>query len=241
VGDPDLSFNPENSQLVELIRQGDPEAVARFRASHLAGIRAYAETACRPELVDEAVAASFVDFLGRVCEEELLDEDLPAVLLEATRSAASNRILVEDGEADCAAVPELLAARANDELPGGDRALHLHVLDCPVCQVTRSRIDEAERAFAQGIAVAEARPAAEPVAEPAVEAAPEDLPPPEPEPVPEPAEPAPVAPEPVTQALPAIPPTAAQVPITPPPPPIVVRRRSGGLLGAIRKRKPPVS
>jgi hypothetical protein len=269
VGDPDLSAAADSLSLAERIRAGDAKAISTFRELHVRQMKSYCDVACPPPLVDEAIGAAFVDFLGRVTEGRQSDEELEGTLLEATRAAAAARITVEATQAECTAVPELLAAQANAELPGDDRVLFEHLRDCPVCRATHARMEEAEQAFWP-----EAEPEADPEPEPAAAAEPEPVPPlppvvepepavevppepplppePEPEPQPEPGppeeplpEPEPVAapapsPSPSPRAEPEPEPEPASAPA--PPTPIVVRRRSGGLVGAIKKRvRPPLS
>jgi hypothetical protein len=243
-----LNSAPDSASLADRIRGGDTKAISAFRELHLRQMTAYCDVACAPELVDEAVGAAFVDFLGRATQGQHRDEELEALLLDATRAAAAARIRVEARQAECFAVPELLAALANHELPGDDRVLREHLEDCPVCQGTRTLTEQAELAFWP-------EPAAEAVAEPEAVVAPEPVvvaPEPvvaEPEPAiaePEPlAEPEPAEPEPVAEPEPPVPPPAPAPPPSPEPapqPPVVVRRRSGGLVGAIRKRvRPPLS
>jgi outer membrane biosynthesis protein TonB len=220
-----LSHTADTFSLAERIRAGDAKAISTFRELHVRQMKSYCDVACSPPLVDEAIGAAFVDFLGRVTEGRQSDEELEGTLLEATRAAAAARITVEATQAECTAVPELLAAQANAELPGDDRILLEHLRDCRVCQATHARMEEAEQAFwpePEPEPVVEPEPpVVEP--EPVVEVPPEPpLPEPEPEPQPEPAPQPPSAPA--------------------PPAPIVVRRRSGGLVGAIRKRiRPPLS
>jgi outer membrane biosynthesis protein TonB len=248
--------------LAERIRGGDAKAISAFRELHVRQMTAYCDVACGPQLIDETVGAAFVDFLGRVIEARYADEELEGVLLSATRAAAAARISVQTAQAECLAVPELLAARTNHELPGDDRVLREHLEQCQVCQGTRTLMERAEQAFwpepepaPQVVApVAEPEPVPVPLAEPEpppavpVPAAPEPPPavPPTPEPAPPepPPAPEPAAPEPPPARAPAPPsPARPAPPAAPaPPPPIVVRRRSGGLVGAVRKRlRPPLS
>ena len=263
MGYTDLSSTADNFSLAERIRAGDAKGISTFRELHVRQMKSYCEVACSPELVDEAIGAAFVDFLGRVTEGAQSDEELEGTLFQATRAAVAARIVVEATQAECLAVPELLAAQANDELPGDDRVLRDHLLDCPVCQATRARMEQAKRAFwpepepvAEPELVAEPEPERaaepEPEPEPVVEVPPEPpLPEPEPEPEPEPGPPEEPLPEPEPVAAPPPPPPPPQPepapeptppPAPAPPQPIVVRRRSGGVVGAIRKRvRPPLS
>src|SRR6202043_3029210 len=98
---PDLSSTADSSSLAERIRGADAKAISAFRELHDRQMKAYCDVACPPQLVDEAVGASFVDFLGRVTQGEHTDEELEATLLDATRAAAAARILVQAGQAEC--------------------------------------------------------------------------------------------------------------------------------------------
>jgi hypothetical protein len=148
---------------VELIQAGDADAIAGFRDAHVGKVRSYCERACTPERLQDACEASFVDFLARIRASDPPTADLEPVLLAATRSAAAGRFKVVQApgstprrplkrsgeEAICAAMPELLAAQANDELRGDGQALADHIAGCPTCAGTDQRMRESERAFAQ--------------------------------------------------------------------------------------------
>lgn len=155
MGDSDLNPAPDSSALAKRL--------SAFREQHADRIEAYCRVACSADRIDEATEAAFVDFVGRVSEQRVADDGLEATLARAVRSAAAPRIPIEGGHRDCAAVPELLAARANGELPGSDQFLREHLRDCPVCQGTRTRFDRAERVVASLVAKpappAPARPA----------------------------------------------------------------------------------
>ncbi len=217
MGHSDLSPDPSRaSSLTDRIREGDPDAISTFREEHLEKIRAYCNVACTAELVDAAVTAGFLDFVARVSERRPAEDDLQLVLLRATRAAAAPRMTAEDGQAECAAVPELLAARANGELPGSDRGLQEHLRGCTVCQGISAQISRAVEAFLS--------PAGTPARAEAPAAAV-----------------APAEPPPAATAAPGSPPVRPG-PAQPPLPAPTVRRRTGGLAGAIRKRiQPPGS
>ncbi len=113
-------------------------------------MRAYCALACRPELADDACEAAFVDFVGRALTAGT-EPDLEELLLKATRSAAAARFRVPESAQptrpeQCAAVPELLAARANGELPD-DQALAVHVKHCPRCSASAGQLGQADAAF----------------------------------------------------------------------------------------------
>jgi hypothetical protein len=161
VGDPDLETRRRPS-LRELIRAGDPDAVAGFYDARAAGIREYCASVVAAELVDEATLASFIDLLGRVREAND-GGDLDELLLKATRTAAAARTRVylpasrfgrllgrrerPAPEAVCHSTPDLLAAEANGELAAAPAALLQHIRHCTACKTTAARIHGAEWAF----------------------------------------------------------------------------------------------
>jgi hypothetical protein len=148
--------------LLELIRAGDPDAVAGFYDARAGAVREYCESLCPPELVDEATLAAFADFLGRV-ETAGENDDADELVLKAARAAATGRVQVYAirsrlgrliagpvktvSAAECRSTPELLAAEANGELPKAPTALHEHIKLCPACKTTAARIHGAEWAF----------------------------------------------------------------------------------------------
>jgi outer membrane biosynthesis protein TonB len=161
VGHPDLSgerpVSSPGTSLHQLILAGDPDAIAGFRDSHVHRIRRYVAEACPAELRDEAAEATFVNFLGRVATAQ--DGDLEELLLRSTRSCAAGRFDVQAAagahrhaggpEPVCLAMPELLAAFANDELPGQHDAAQHHLDHCPTCAATAERMARAEQAFTE--------------------------------------------------------------------------------------------
>ncbi|MDQ6607399.1 MAG: hypothetical protein M3Z06_12735 [Actinomycetota bacterium] len=169
MGDSDLSAGGSPPagpvSLPDLIRAGDAHAFAGFRDSHMGMVRAYCEVACAPVLVTGACEAAFLDFVGRMSTGDQSFEAAPsleAVLLAATRSAAASRFAAPAIEATprgrrhptpstqtrvCAAMPELLAARANGEFRGDERAVTDHVAGCMLCAATEARLRAAEAAF----------------------------------------------------------------------------------------------
>jgi len=161
VGHPDLSgerpVSSPGTSLHQLILAGDPDAIAGFRDSHVHRIRRYVAEACPPELRDEAADATFVNFLGRVATAQ--DGNLEELLLNSTRSCAAGRFDVQAPagahrhagapEPVCLAMPELLAAFANDELPGQHDAAQHHLDHCPTCAATAERMARAEQAFTE--------------------------------------------------------------------------------------------
>jgi hypothetical protein len=141
--------------LMQLIASGDEDAILGFRDAHTEQVRSYCAVACSPELAGDAVEAAFVDFLGRVLEARDVpdaDEDLEALLLKSTRSAAAPRFAIPESDPSrrpelCAAVPELLAAQANGEVPPNDHLLSSHVKHCERCQAIAAQLEGADAAF----------------------------------------------------------------------------------------------
>lgn len=146
--------------LSERILMGDREAIASLYDESLPRVHAYCELVCPPERVQDAVRACFLDFLARLELVGVSDAGLTSLLLKATRSAAASRTVVaapaSQGPASevpsagavCWSMCELFAAQANGELPS-ENGLVEHLQHCPVCQLTRSRLSEAEHAFTQ--------------------------------------------------------------------------------------------
>ncbi len=155
---PALRSDEPARSLAELISDGDHDALHGFRDAHEAAVRAYCATVCAPEIVDQAVDASFGDLFGRLRAVGAANADLEALLLKAARSAAAGRFAVEvpdSAPADqtdiCPFVPELLAARANGELDDGETELSRHVRTCAVCGGSEARMRAAERAYAAAV------------------------------------------------------------------------------------------
>jgi hypothetical protein len=206
---------------------GYPDLTETLSQEQLERVRAYCTEMCPGDFVEDATAAALLDFRARAGTAGPTD-DVDELLARSIRSAAAARADPRVGSAtspgpECLAMPELLAARANNELPGDDRVIRQHLNECIVCETTFARMRRAEQilAVAGGFdesaeAVAEAKPEA--VAEAEAEPAP-----------------GPRAPSPPTPPAPPPPSATPGPPTAPPPPTIVVRRRSGGLVGAVRK------
>ena len=118
-------------------------------------MRAYCAVTCEPKQLHNACDAAFIDFLGRTLTAARNDRPLEELLLKATRSAAAARFRAPVAPASprpeqCAAVPELLAARANGELPD-DHALVAHVRHCARCQASAALIAQADSAFRESL------------------------------------------------------------------------------------------
>jgi hypothetical protein len=202
--------------LVDLILSGDQDALAGFYDGRAPSVYQYCAQVCPSQQVEEAVLASFADFLGRV-RAAGTDADLDDLLRRSTRSAAASRMRVaKSRDPICRSMPELIAARANGELPHGEGPINAHLETCRSCRQTAQKLVDAEDALVQ----------------PATRQPPEEVrtawlliatrgavtPEPEPPPPPTPAaaEPQPTAPEPPSE-------------------PVRVRRRRGGLFGAARR------
>ena len=148
--------------LAELIASGDEDAIAGFRDAHVDKVQAYCTVACEPGKANDACEAAFVDFLGRaLTTPESERRQLEELLLKATRSAAAARFRVPDTAPAptrpelCAATPELLAARANGELPADDHGLSAHLKHCPRCRASAAQIERADAAFGASLGWAE--------------------------------------------------------------------------------------
>lgn len=184
----------------DLILPAGGDAVAELRAAELGRVRAYCAGLSPGGEVDEVIEAAFLELRARASTGG--EESLKELLRKSLRSAAAARTEVQPHEGvvpgpECLAMPELLAARSNGELPGDDRAVLGHLAGCPVCQTTLVRMRHAEEVLGGG----------GPLPEPTAVSVP---PAPEPEP---------------PRAPPAPPPRAAPPP--PPQPIIVRRRSGG--------------
>jgi hypothetical protein len=136
----------DGSDLAEMIRGRDRDALAGFFDGRGGYVVAYCDRLCAPALAEEAALAAFVDFLARV-EAAPADGDLDLLLVKATRACAAARLDLRDAPAICRSAPELLAASANGELRHDDRALADHLEHCDLCQTTAQRLLESERAL----------------------------------------------------------------------------------------------
>jgi hypothetical protein len=135
--------------LIELIAVGDPDAAAGFYDARSPSVREYCSEICSPELIDEATLGAFVDFLARVGVASS-EADADDLLRKATRGAAASRMhLPEPHEPACRSIPELIAARANGELPHGDGPITEHLKRCSACRRAARRLADAEDALAR--------------------------------------------------------------------------------------------
>jgi DNA-directed RNA polymerase specialized sigma24 family protein len=155
--------------LAELIASGDEDAISGFRDAHVDKVQAYCTVTCGPETAADACEAAFVDFLGRALTTPESERQLEELLLKATRSAAAARFRVPDAAPPptrpelCAATPELLAARANRELPTDDHGLSAHLKHCARCRASAAQIERADAAFGAALGWAELVAPEEPV------------------------------------------------------------------------------
>jgi outer membrane biosynthesis protein TonB len=244
------SVEVETPILVDLILSGDQDALAGYYDGRAPSVYEYCAQVSRNEHVEEAVLASFADFLGRV-RAAGAEADLDELLRKSTRTAAASRMQVSHSrDATCRSMPELIAARANGELPHDEGPIKAHLEGCRSCRQAAQRLVDAEDALVRSASrqpPEEVRTAwlliaskgdrqpepGETTRPPAAEA-----PAPEPEP-PSPAPPPPPAPDPEPTPQPPDPeptPQPAAVSVTTPTPqPLRGKRRTGGLIGAARR------
>jgi DNA-directed RNA polymerase specialized sigma24 family protein len=138
---------------LELIAVRDADAVGRFYAQQIPAVREFCAELCPPQRIEEAVQAAMVNFLARATERPT-DARPRDLLRKATREVAAGRMklkIVAGQVVDpiCLAMPELLAARANEELPGADGLVAEHLESCQICQATGARLEKAEIAFSE--------------------------------------------------------------------------------------------
>lgn len=133
--------------LAELIVSGDQDAVAGYYDGRAPSVYEYCTQICTPEQVEEAVLASFADFLGRV-RGSGHGADLDDLLRKSTRGAAASRMRVSNArDPACRSMPELIAARANGELPHDEAAINAHLEKCRSCRQVAERLVDAEDAL----------------------------------------------------------------------------------------------
>jgi hypothetical protein len=208
---------------LELIAAGDVDAAAGFYDGRAPSVRAYFTRLCRPDLVDDATLAAFVDFRGRAANAPP-GADADDILSRAARTAVAGRLELRDTRwAECRATVELLVARMNGELIRSEGPLERHLKRCSSCRQTAERLASADTALTG--AGGEAPP--ENVRSSWLELVGEEW-------VSERAEPAPK--EPVAREEPIAPeepvaPEPEQVPSRP----MRARGRRGGLIGAARR------
>jgi hypothetical protein len=144
--------------------QPDADPIAGFFERRAPAVLSYCVEACPQGLIDDVARASFVDFVARVRSAADRDPDLDELLLRATRAAAAPRLRVAQppsrlgarllgrteqpaGKLTCEAMPELLAAVANGELPGDEQPVRGHLEQCRTCQATAALMRRAEQEF----------------------------------------------------------------------------------------------
>ena len=208
-----------------MIAARDREAMARFFEGHGLVVQQYCSLVAAMERIDEAANAALLNFLARAMTAPA-DADPDDLLRKALREVAAARMEFRAGNGGsdavdpiCLAVPELLAARRNQELPGSEALLEEHLQGCEICRFTAARLEGAESAFGSmfgGELYRRTRDQWLGLASAEVSAA-------ETKPVPEPA-----------RATPQGAPTEPG-----PQPSIQTRRRSGGLLGAVKRLTQP--
>jgi hypothetical protein len=215
--------------LVELILFGDQDALAGYYDGREASVHEYCAQVCPDEQVEEAVLASFTEFLGKV-RAAGPDADPDDLLRKSTRTAAASHMEVSNiRDPACRTMPELIAARANGELPRDGGPISAHLEHCRSCRHTVQQLVEAEDAIvrpASGQPSQDVRTTWLLIA--SREAGASKVVPPVP-PATEPPEP-PTAPEP-----PKTPEHPAHAEPSPAPQPVPVRRWTGGLIGAARR------
>ena len=141
------------------VREGDRAALAALVDRRGAAVLAYCDHLSAPGRALEAAGEAFADFRRHVRDaEDPRSLDPEKLLLNATRRAAAARaprpeaptgLLARRRAATCQFAPELLAARAADDLSTADRLrLARHLERCPDCRAAEERFVAAERAYA---------------------------------------------------------------------------------------------
>jgi hypothetical protein len=127
-------------------------ATTAFYDDHTEAVRSFCASLCPAERVEDAMEATFLDFVARVAAAPS-DADREGLLRRAVREVAASRMDPAVG-ADrasilpvCRAMPELLAASANGELPAEYEPLTEHLQSCEICQGNHRRMESAEAAF----------------------------------------------------------------------------------------------
>ncbi len=144
----------------EGVRDGDPAALSGLTTRRGAAVLAYTEQVARPGRSVDAAAEAFAQFrLAVVAADDPYDVDPERTLLRGTRfaaAAAAPRQLplrvklrgVAPARTACALVPELLAARAEEELSAADgERLARHLARCAPCAAAETRFRAGERAY----------------------------------------------------------------------------------------------
>lgn len=154
-------------------------ATTAFYDDQTEAVRSFCASLCPAERVEDAMEATFLDFVARVAAAPS-DGDHEDLLRRAVREVAASRMDPAAG-ADresippvCRAMPELLAASANGELPAEYEPLTEHLQSCEICQGNQRRMEAAFGALAQRESADRASPTAAelPARRPAPHAAP---------------------------------------------------------------------
>jgi hypothetical protein len=144
----------------EGVRDGDPAALSGLTTRRGAAVLAYAEQVARPGRSVDAAAEAFAQFRRAVvAADDPYDVDPERTLLRGTRFAAAAAAPRElplrvrlrgsgPSPSACELVPELLAARAEEELSAADgERLGRHLMRCAPCSAAEARFRAGERAY----------------------------------------------------------------------------------------------
>jgi hypothetical protein len=172
------------------VRDGDPAALEGLCDARGPAVLAYSRSVAGDASAAAAAAEAFAAFRAAVhAAEDPADLNPELLLLNATRQAAARHASVV-AQGICAAVPRLLAARADRSIMLADlERLEAHLETCWTCRAPVARFKAAERAYRDPPDEPVPREAAEAIVAALAAAAPlrADEPPPEPEPEPAPA------------------------------------------------------
>src|SRR5687767_13890331 len=80
----------------EGLRAGDPEAIASFIGSWGGAVHAYCAAVCEPDLVLEAAAIAFSDFLWKLENHPIDDAHLQSALIRSTRLSAAEAAMIDE-------------------------------------------------------------------------------------------------------------------------------------------------
>jgi hypothetical protein len=171
------------------VRDGDPAALAGLCDARGPAVLAYSGKVAGDAAAAAAAAEAFASFRAAVyAAEDPADVNPEGLLLNATRQAAARHATVV-AQGICAAVPRLLASRADRTITLADLdRLEEHLLTCWACRAPVERFKAAERAYRDPPDERVPPEAAQAIVAALAAAAPlrADEPPPPPEPVVEP-------------------------------------------------------
>jgi hypothetical protein len=130
------------------VREGDPAALAALCTVRGPSVLAYCRQVAGESEAGPAAAEAFARFRKAVVEAgDTTSLNPEALLISATRTAAAARARVV-ALGHCAAVPRLLAERAEKTLPDADlMRLEAHLAECWTCRAPVARFKAAERAY----------------------------------------------------------------------------------------------